>query len=248
MGGIGSILPRQKLTEIDSRPNKISHLAINLADIYFLEKIYNEKKDNADETITNELFKRNELIKSIIQEQIKTNTKVITLFLSAKKNTPIFLNKINTILSDLFSSINKDQIIEDNEIKVSIFGKWYDTPSNMINEIKEMLEKGKDNDKLFLNLCINYDGQEEILDACKVIALKSKLGKIDPNGITSKEIKDNLYISDYPTPDRIININKRRKLLSFMLWESANTRIHFIEKHWNEINIRELEKYFNKNK
>ena len=87
--------------------------------------------------------------------------------------------------------------------------------------------------------------KEEILDACKVIALKSKLGKLIPNQITEEDLKDNLYVSYFIPPDRIISINKRKRMLSFLLWDSAFSRIYFIEKQWNDLNSKELEKYFN---
>ncbi len=246
MVGIEHFLSVKKLKEIDKTNHGIKHIAINLADVHFLEKEFSPKKDLAlaTTTVKKQLLLRNKLVNECIEMQIKHNVTVMTIFLSYKKDKPEFTDLLYKTMTSFFSELLQNPILEKQDIKVTILGKWYDTSSTLISSIKHVLEKTQDSTSFFLNFCINYDGQEEILDACKVLALKSKLDKIIPNQITEEDLKDNLYISYFIPPDRIVSVNKRKRMLSFLLWDSAFSRIYFIEKHWNELNPKELERYF----
>src|SRR5690606_40296287 len=53
----------------------------------------------------------------------------------------------------------------------------------------------KDYDKHFLNFCIQYDGQEDIAEASKMIARKILTGKLTVDDITPQTIKENVYSS-----------------------------------------------------
>ncbi|MFP4424542.1 MAG: undecaprenyl diphosphate synthase family protein [Candidatus Woesearchaeota archaeon] len=105
--------------------------------------------------------------------------------------------------------------------KVNVFGKWYNSP--LVEQIKELIKK-EDADKV-LNLCIEYDGQEEILGACRLIARQVKAGKIDPETIEKQDIKATLYTSEIPPPDIII----QSKGTPFLLWDSKDSRIRYTD-------------------
>ncbi|MFO7710168.1 MAG: undecaprenyl diphosphate synthase family protein [Candidatus Woesearchaeota archaeon] len=124
-----------------------------------------------------------------------------------------------TIKFDITGSFLSE--ISKRHCKVNVFGKWYNSP--LVEQIKEIIKK-QDADKV-LNLCIEYDGQEEILDACRLIARQVKAGKIDPDTIEKQDIKSNLYTSEIPPPDIIIQSNGA----PFLLWDSEYSRIRYTD-------------------
>ena len=77
----------------------------------------------------------------------------------------------------------------DNKIKVSVLGKWYDLQQNVVSAIRKIGEETKDYDSFFVNFCVNYDGQDEILDAFKLIGRQIKAGKMDPDLLKKDMIK-----------------------------------------------------------
>ena len=137
-------------------------------------------------------------------------------------------------LAQLFSELGNWSFIQENQFKVSVLGKWYALPSRLVEPIKKVLEDTKDYDKFFINFCINYDGQEEIVDACRLIARQVAMGKLNPEGIDKATIKENSYSSFFLPPELIIKTGFEKKLFGFMLWDSVDSKIYFANKPWRE--------------
>ena len=239
---LDNILPLKRLKEIDEEKQKLKHIAFDISEVAFLEKLWKEKGEESTQDIISNLDKKNELIKAILDLQIKNKIPIVTLYVSKKRDKPIFYGKIYDKFNEIFQFL--EEVSTKNGIRVTIVGKWYDVPNSTLDSIRRMIDRTKNNESFFLNMCINYDGREEIIDSCKILAHKAKSGKILPNEITEENFKENIYISKFSAPDRIVVMSKKNKLSSFLLWDSSESRIFFTEKGWNEINPKDVEKYY----
>lgn len=172
-------------------------------------------------------------LKNITKVDIKLNIPIITFYIHPDRiNDSQYFPVIMDSIEDFFEQIARWDIIHQNQMKVSVLGKWYDLPGRVVDSIKAAIDATKDYDKFFLNLCINYDGQEEIVDACKLIARQITSGKIDPESINKERVKENIYSSYFLPPDLIIKTGRENRLKGFLLWDSVYSRIHFAEKPW----------------
>lgn len=177
--------------------------------------------------------KSNLLIKSTIKTQVKLNIPILTIYLlpSELKEHENFSIIIDSVI-ELFKELSVSEIINENMIKISVLGKWYDLPGRAVEIIKATIDETKDYDNFFLNLCINYDGQEEIVDACKLIARQIKAEKIDVDAIDKEIVKENVYSSYFLQPDLIIKNGKKNIIPGVLLWDSVNAKIFFTERLW----------------
>jgi len=98
-------------------------------------------------------------------------------------------------------------------------------------------ELTKNNTKATLLVCLNYGGQQEIVDAVKRIA---ELG-YKPEDITPALITKHLYAPDVPAPDLIIRTSGEERLSGFMLWGSAYSELAFIKKAWPDFDEHALD-------
>jgi undecaprenyl diphosphate synthase len=153
----------------------------------------------------------------IINVQIEKNIPLLTINLLSKET--ILENA--DVLSEFLIKLKNSDLINKNKIRVNVLGKWYDLPAEAVTPIKEIIEETKDYDNFFLNFCINYDGQEEIVNASKLIARKVKEDKMQIEDITKKEFKDNIYNSYFLKPDLIIDNSGR--ISGLLLWDSKDS-------------------------
>ncbi len=213
------------------------HLAISLDDISDWCRKNNVNIDDG-------LGKYFGFLRSLLNIQVKLNVPIFTIYLLAddlEKSTEYYLI-FSENMANFFNELSNNPIIAEQKIKISIFGKWYNLPGKAVESTKKIIEETKDYDNFFVNFCINYDGQEEIVDACKVIAKQVELGKIAPEMITKEIIKENLYSSYFLPPD-IILIYGERKLSGLLLWDSAKSRIAFAGKPFMEFEEKDIEKF-----
>ncbi len=190
-----------------------------------------------------EAYKRSFLtLKSAIKSQVRLKIPILSFYIldeNADKESENYTVLLDTI-ADVLSDIANGSLVNENKVKISVLGKWYDLPGRVVDSIKKVIERTKDYDGFFVNLCINYDGQEEIVDAVRLLGMQIRSGKIDPELIDKNSIKDNLYSSYFLPPDLLIKNGNRKETSGFLLWDSVNTKICFTNKF--------IRCYSNKNK
>lgn len=128
-----------------------------------------------------------------------------------------------------------------NKIRLTLLGKWYDLPSELLEKLKEAVGETKDYDTFFLNFCLNYDGQEEIVDMMKIVVRQVMAGKLSADNINKEAVKENLYTSYFVPPDLMIK-NSDNKMDSFFLWDCVGAKRVFTGKDFPELEKKDFER------
>lgn len=186
-----------------------------------------------------------ELIEQIIEVQLKHKIRIITIYILAEKKQSLKQNPeefdvLMEVIQESLDKLARSDKIHTNQIKISILGKWFDLPAEATETIRNVIDETKDYDNFFLNFCINYNGQEELVEACRLIARKVKADKLDPELITKSTIKESLYSSNFLPPDIIIKNGRGRSLNAFMLWDSSFSHLYFTGKNFPEFTELDL--------
>ena len=182
------------------------------------------------------------IIKSTMKLQVKLKIPIMSFYILDQKidKESEYYPELLDSISNMFNNLAANEFVNTNKIKISVLGKWYDLPGRVVDSIKNAIEETKDYDCFFVNFCINYDGQEEIVDAFKLLGMQIKSGRIDPELIDKDSIKENLYSSYFLPPDLIIKNGNRKETSGFLLWDSVNTKICFTNKLWPDFDKTEF--------
>lgn len=204
------------------------HIAINI-------------EENGQKQLQNSQLKKYSLIKTMTTVAFRLKIPVVTFLLLPErvKDSSRFSAMMDE-LSQFFAELSSWEYIGKNQVKVSVLGKWYDLPGRVVEPIKKVLEETKDYDNFFLNLCVSYDGQEELVGACQIIARLVKADKLDPISIDKQTIKENIYSSYFIPPDLVIRIGEKKTTGGILLWDSLNSVVYFSDKPWTEFTRTDL--------
>ena len=178
-----------------------------------------------------------ENLEATIKICAKLNIPIITLYLLSARE--LKSREVDYLVA-LFQKLQSSEDLAQKQIKVSVLGKWYDLPSRLVDEVKKIIDKTKDYDRFFVNLCIGYDGQEEIVDACRLLARRVKTGKLEPEKIDSAMIKENIYSSYFIPPELIIMTGGAPITRGLLLWDSRRSRFYCVNKPWREFTKQDL--------
>ncbi len=185
-----------------------------------------------------EAFKQKfEHLFNFIPIQVEKEIPIMTFYVLTKSQD--YVQSYLDELRDFLLRLKATDYLHRNQIKVSVVGKWYNLPSELVDAIKELIEETKDYDTYFLNFCIKYNGQEEIVDALKIMARQVQAGKIEVDLITEEMIKDNLYTSYFLPPNVIIKTGVAKNT-SLLLWDSVYARIYYARKPWQDFTKKDL--------
>ena len=126
-----------------------------------------------------------------------------------------------------------------NGIKVKIIGNKSKLTGNLRKIIKHAENKTKKNEKISVQLALNYGSKQEIINSMKIVNKKKQK-------ITIKNFEKNLYTFGPPDPDILIRTGGQRRLSNFLLWQIAYTEIFFVNKMWPDFNKEDFQKILNK--
>jgi undecaprenyl diphosphate synthase len=85
---------------------------------------------------------------------------------------------------------------------------------------------------LTLNMCINYGGRAELVDAARSLAEDVAAGRIHPAGITERSFAARLGTHPDDTIDLVIRSSGEQRLSNFMLWQAAYAEFVFQRVLW----------------
>jgi undecaprenyl diphosphate synthase len=172
-------------------------------------------------------------VQKIVEASIFFKIPVITFYVFSSENWKRPKTEIN-YLFNLIKIYFKKEInnIIKNNIKINIFGRLNNLPVEIKKTLISAIKKTKKNNKLTINLAINYGSKNEIIDSIKKISFKSKK-------ITEENINRNLYLN-LPFPDVLIRTGGQTRLSNFMLWQLAYAEIFFLKKLWPDFSKGDL--------
>ena len=180
-------------------------------------------------------------VETIIKETIKNKIKHLTLFAFSTENWKRPKKEINYLFK-LLESFIKDKIIEfnKNNIKLKVIGvkKFSHKLNRLLNDSEK---KTKFNNRLQINLALNYGSKDEIIHTVKKLIKNKKI-------INEKNISKSLFTEDTPDPDLLIRTGNTQRLSNFLLWQVAYSEIFFERKLWPDFNGKDYNKIINKYK
>ena len=129
-----------------------------------------------------------------------------------------------------------------NEMGVKI--QWIGRPQRLwksvISELEEAQELTKKNKTLTLNMCVNYGGRAEIVDATAALARDVKRGKLKPDAITEKTIEKYLYSPKMRDVDLFLRSSGEQRTSNFLPWQSVYAEFVFMDVLWPDVDRNTL--------
>ena len=179
-------------------------------------------------------------IEKIVNYSIKKKITYLTLFTFSSENWKRPKNEIKFLfkLLENYFKKNLDKVVS-NGIKVKIIGDKSKLSKNLKKIIKLAESKTKKNNRIFLQLALNYGSKNEIINSIKIINKRKQR-------ITKKNFEENLYTAGFPNPDILIRTGGQKRLSNFLLWQLAYSEIFFIDKMWPDFNKNDLNKIIHK--
>jgi len=120
-----------------------------------------------------------------------------------------------------------DELVEEG-VRVHVIGRLHEAPADVQRSIRTAEERTRGGTRLTLNICFNYSGRAEIVDAARALLAAGA----DPNAIDEAHFGDHLYTSGQPDVDLLIRTGGDQRTSNFLLWQAAYAELIFSDKFW----------------
>lgn len=181
-----------------------------------------------------------ENLKELSNYIFERGVKILSVFAFSTENFKREKEEVDYLM-DLFANKFKEYRNEKNNVKLVFSGRREGLPDKVINAINEMEEATKNNSEHIFNICINYGGRADIIDATKKIVEDVKLGKFDINTLDEKTYIKYLY-NEIPDIDFFIRTSGEIRVSNFILYQSAYAEMYFPETLFPDFDSKEFDK------
>ena len=122
--------------------------------------------------------------------------------------------------------------------------RWVGRPGRLwksvIAELQEAEELTKKNRILTLNMCVNYGGRTEILDAVNRIKTDLANKTITSGSISEKTLKNYFYNPEMSDVDLFLRTSGEQRTSNFLPWQSAYAEMVFMDVLWPDVDRQTL--------
>ena len=176
-------------------------------------------------------------IRESVEGAIEQQIPFLSLFAFSTENWSRPKNEIHAIFR-IFTHVLKEETPELHEkgVKLLVSGNMTKFPKYLQKELHHSLELTKGNSTLILNICLDYSGKVDILQAIKTICQL----KPEVSAITEQLLEENLLTYPLPPVDLLIRTSGEHRISNFMLWQIAYAELFFSNLFWPDFTKQEL--------
>ena len=163
-------------------------------------------------------------------------TKYLSVFAFSTENFNRPQEEVDYLMDLFIKGFNRDRGYFNKEnIKVVFSGRRDRLSNKVLAAMDQMMDETKDNTLGTLNICLNYGGRAEIVDAV------NKIINSNEKDITEETFKKYLY-NDLPDIDFMIRTSGEVRISNFMLWQLSYAELYFPECYFPDFNESEYDK------
>ncbi len=158
---------------------------------------------------------------------------MLTVYAFSTENWDRPQEEVDTLMRLMWETIRTDvDRLHANGVRLRHVGRLRGLAPDVQAAINHMMTLTEHNTKLQLNVCFNYGGRAELVDAFREIAASG----VNPDDITEELISQRLYTRDLPDPDLIIRTGGEMRLSNYLLWQAAYAEFYSTPTLWPDFN------------
>jgi undecaprenyl diphosphate synthase len=162
---------------------------------------------------------------------------MLTVYAFSTENWGRPADEVSALMGLLWETIRTDvDRLNSEGVRLRHVGRLEGLDQDIQDAIHWMEDLTRNNDKLELNVCFNYGGRAELVDAVREIIA----AKIPPEQVTEETISSYLYTRDLPDPDLIVRTGGEMRLSNYLIWQAAYAEYYSTATLWPDFGEADL--------
>ncbi len=183
-----------------------------------------------------------ENLKRITKYIFSKNIKILSLYVFSTENFKRSKEEVDHLMNLFVKGFKMEaKTYQKENIKVVFSTSGSPLSSEIISLMKKIEEDTKNNTKGILNICINYGGRTEIVDATKKICQDVINNKLNLADLDEELYKKYLY-QNLADVDLMIRTSGEKRLSNFLLYQNAYSEFYFPNVYFPDFDEKEFDK------
>ena len=176
-----------------------------------------------------------EALKRCVRACAQRGVKILTVFAFSSENWNRPADEVSGLMDLLFKAVTKEvPELHAQGIQLHFVGERSALSASMRHALSEAEHTTRDNQQLILNVCVNYGGRWDMVQAAAKLARQGQ-------EITEESLQQALALSHVPDPDLLIRTGGEQRISNFLLWQTAYSELYFCDTLWPEFDEQSLD-------
>jgi len=172
-------------------------------------------------------------VRTVTEAAAQIGVDYLTLYAFSTENWNRPSSEVTALMLLLVETVKGEiRDLNKNGIKLSAIGDLSRLPDRTRKALENGIADTQNNDRLTLNLALNYSAKWEMREAIKSIAGKIKTGELAPEAISDELISNHLTTAHIPDPELLIRTSGEHRVSNFLLWQIAYAEFYFTDTLW----------------
>lgn len=179
-------------------------------------------------------------VRTIIRDCCRLGIDNLTLYAFSVENWKRPKGEVDTLWALMRNYLRRElPDLKTNGVRFQTIGRTEELPRDLRDDIEYASIETATNDRVRLNVAINYSGRTEIVDAVNDLLRRSyqrdQLVQVD-----ERTLSEQLCTAGLPDPDLLIRTSGEFRISNFLLWQIAYSEIWVTERLWPDFQTADL--------
>ena len=161
--------------------------------------------------------------------------RVLTVFAFSSENWNRPEDEVSGLMGLMGMALTREvPKLHEAGVRVYLIGDRESLKSKLRDGLTQAEELTRDNERLILNVCFNYGGRWDIVQAA---------ARLHEQGLpfTEDNLSSAMAMSHVPDPDLIIRTGGEYRISNFLLWQAAYSELYFSDILWPDFDAAALD-------
>ncbi|HCI81196.1 MAG TPA: di-trans,poly-cis-decaprenylcistransferase [Ktedonobacter sp.] len=176
-------------------------------------------------------------LRRVLEAAVDEHIEMLSVYAFSTENWGRPRAEVDGLMRIFWETIRSDmEKLHRDGVCVRHLGRLYDLSPDMQKAVRELQDLTRNNTRIGLNVCFNYGGRAELVDAVRQIIADGR----QPESITEELIASYLYTRDLPDPDMVVRTAGEMRVSNFLLWQSAYSEYYATPTLWPDFGREDL--------
>jgi undecaprenyl diphosphate synthase len=176
-------------------------------------------------------------LRRVVECASDENIEMLSVYAFSTENWGRPRSEVDGLMRLFWETIRSDlEKLHRDGVRLRHLGRLQDLSPDIQKAVRDSMEMTRNNTRIGLNVCFNYGGRAELVDAIRQIIADGRT----PETITEELIGSYLYTRDLPDPDMVIRTAGEMRVSNFLLWQSAYSEYYATPTLWPDFGREDL--------
>ncbi|MGA9332646.1 MAG: polyprenyl diphosphate synthase [Rudaea sp.] len=181
-------------------------------------------------------------VRAAIEFCLRQGIGALTLFAFSSENWRRPKAEVGALMELFLNALDREvDELHGYGVAIAFIGDLSAFAPGLRERMRKAAEMTRDNDKLALNIAVNYGGRWDIAHAARAAVAAVQRGELAADEVDERRFAEFLSLANVPAPDLFIRTGGEKRISNFLLWQLAYSELYFSDVLWPDFDAQCLQ-------